>query len=72
MAYNTLMPVFITICMFTALAAVVAVLGLGVFSMAKGGEFNKKYGNRLMRARLILQGVAVALFLLVAALGKDF
>ncbi len=48
---------------FAILAAVsvLAVLGLGVFSMIKGGEFNKKYGNRLMRARVIMQGLAVAM-----------
>lgn len=62
------MSIFIAICMFAALGAVVAVLGLGVFAMARGGEFNKKYGNRLMRARIILQGIAIVLLLLIAAL----
>ncbi len=32
--------------------------------MIKGGEFNKKYGNRLMQARVVLQGVALACFAL--------
>ena len=58
------MPIVLTICMFAALGAVVVALGLGLFAMAKGGDFNKKYSNRLMRARVILQGVALALFLL--------
>lgn len=62
------MSIMLAICMFVALGAVVAALGLGLFAMAKGGEFNKKYGNRLMRARIILQAGAVALFLLAAAL----
>ena len=52
------------ILMSIAMLAVLAVLMLGIFSMAKGGEFNKKYGNKLMRARVILQGVALALFVL--------
>lgn len=30
--------------------------------MAKGGEFNKKHGNKLMQARVLLQGVALGLF----------
>jgi hypothetical protein len=41
----------------------VGALLLGVFSMAKGGEFNKKYGNTLMRARVVLQGLAIVLFI---------
>ena len=55
---------FLMICILAAMAAVLGVLVLGVFSMAKGGEFNKKYGNRLMQARVILQGVALALLAL--------
>ncbi|MDH5722829.1 MAG: twin transmembrane helix small protein [Alphaproteobacteria bacterium] len=51
---------------FSALLAVIAMvlvvvaLFIGLFSMAKGGEFNKKYGNKLMQARVILQGIALA------------
>lgn len=45
-----------------AMAAVLATLFVGIFSMVKGGEFNKKYGNKLMRWRVVLQGVALALF----------
>ncbi len=47
------------------LIAVVAVLMAGVFGMAKGGRFNAKYGNAIMRARVILQGLAVVLFVLL-------
>ena len=54
--------------MFIALGAVVVTLGLGVYGMVRGGEFNQKYGNRLMRLRVILQGGAVLLLLLAAAL----
>ncbi len=42
-----------------ALVAVAAVLLAGLFAMARGGAFNKKYGNRLMRARVALQALAV-------------
>ena len=41
------------ILMTIAMAAVVGVLLVGVFGMARGGEFNKKYGNRLMQARAV-------------------
>jgi len=48
-----------------SLIAVFAVMLLGIVSMLKGGKFNEKYGNRLMQARVYLQGLA--LVLLVAA-----
>lgn len=47
------------------LAAVFAVLVLGVVTMLKGGEFNRRYGNKLMRARVVLQGVALVLLALL-------
>ena len=47
-----------------ALAATLAVLGLGVVSMLRGGEFNRRYGNMLMRARIITQGVTILLVVL--------
>ncbi|MBL4804257.1 MAG: twin transmembrane helix small protein [Alphaproteobacteria bacterium] len=53
-----------TIALFVAMFLVLAVLGMGLFSMVKGGEFNKKYGNKLMQARVIMQGVALALLAL--------
>ncbi len=51
-----------------ALALVLGVLIVGILGMAKGGEFNKKYGNKLMRLRVIFQFVALALILLAAYL----
>ena len=47
-----------------AMIAAVGALLLGVVSMAKGGEFNERYGNKLMRARVALQGLAIVLFIL--------
>ena len=38
-----------------ALAATLAVLFAGVFAMLRGGAFNAKYGNKLMRARVAFQ-----------------
>ena len=53
-----------------ALAATLGVLGLGVVSMLRGGDFNRRYGNKLMRARLITQGVTLALVILFFVLEK--
>lgn len=55
------MNTFTIIALVIALLAVTGVMVLGIFSMAKGGEFNKKYGNKLMRLRVMLQGLALAL-----------
>jgi hypothetical protein len=44
--------------------AVVAILLVGVFGMARGGEFNARYGNRLMQARVMVQGFAIAMLVL--------
>jgi len=50
--------------MIPAMLAVVASLVLGVFAMAKGGETSKKYSNKMMQARIMLQGIALLLFAL--------
>ncbi len=47
-----------------AMLSVLGTLGLGLFSMAKGGAFNKKHGNKLMRVRVLLQGLAIAMLAL--------
>lgn len=47
-----------------SILAVAAFLGLGIYSLAKGGDFAKNNSNKLMRARVTAQAVAVALLLL--------
>ena len=60
------MSKFFFVLMCAAAVAVVASLMIGVFAMAKGGETGKKYSNRMMKARVILQGLAIILFILAA------
>lgn len=43
---------------------VLAILATGIGGFARGGEFNRKHGNRLMRWRIIAQTIAVALIML--------
>ncbi len=50
--------------MLGAMGAVLASLALGLLAMARGGETSKKYSNKLMQARVILQGLAILLFVL--------
>lgn len=46
-----------------AMLAVVVILMTGIGGFAKGGEFNRKHGNRMMRWRIIAQAIAIALIL---------
>jgi hypothetical protein len=43
----------------------VGTLLLGLFSMARGGEFNRKYGNVFMRFRVAFQALAILLFIIL-------
>ncbi len=55
-----------------ALAGTLAVLIAGVFTMARGGEFNRKWGNKLMRARVATQGLAILLLLALFLVNRDW
>jgi hypothetical protein len=60
------MESFLSILLVIALFAVAGVLFAGVAGMARGGEFNRKYANKLMRWRIALQaGALVIIFALL-------
>ena len=44
--------------------AVLVILMIGVGGFARGGDFNRKHANRIMRYRIAAQAVAIALILL--------
>lgn len=44
---------------------VLIILMIGIGGFAKGGEFNRKHSNRLMRYRIIAQAGAVVVILLI-------
>lgn len=46
-----------------ACLVVVVILMLGIGGFAKGGDFNRKHANRLMRYRIAAQGLAVLIIL---------
>jgi succinate dehydrogenase/fumarate reductase cytochrome b subunit len=54
-------PSLFIILMFLTLG----VLVVGIFAMAKGGNFNKKYANKLMVMRVVLQFAAVVMIVLL-------
>lgn len=51
-----------------AALAVLAILMTGIGGFAKGGEFNRRNANKLMRWRIGAQAVAVVLILIYVAL----
>lgn len=44
-----------------ACLAVLGVLLVGIGGFARGGDFNRKYANKIMRLRLLAQFIAVIL-----------
>ncbi|WP_424928417.1 twin transmembrane helix small protein [Amaricoccus tamworthensis] len=54
-------PLFIVVAVACLLVLAILVFGVGTFG--KGGDFNRKYANKIMRARLVAQFVAVILIL---------
>ncbi|MBZ4689933.1 twin transmembrane helix small protein [Cereibacter changlensis] len=50
-----------------AVLAVLFILLVGIGGFAKGGDFNRKHANRIMRYRIYAQAFAVALILLFVA-----
>jgi len=54
-------PLFIIVAVAVLTVLVILMIGIGGF--AKGGEFNRKHANRLMRYRIYAQAVAIAVIL---------
>lgn len=51
-----------------AMMATLAILVVGLVGFARNGPFYKKNANKLMRARVIAQGVALLIFALMVTL----
>ena len=62
-------PLFIVVAI--AVLIVVGVLLTGIGGFAKGGDFNRKHANRIMRYRIYAQAVAIALILLYVYLRRS-
>jgi hypothetical protein len=57
----------LTVLLLLAMLATLGVLIVGLAGFFQGGEFNRKYGNKLMRARVAFQALAVVLLLIILA-----
>ena len=47
-----------------SLAAVTITLFIGLYALFRGGDFGRSYSNKLMRLRVVLQAIAVAILVL--------
>jgi nitrogen fixation-related uncharacterized protein len=47
-----------------SLAAVTITLFIGLYALFRGGDFGRSYSNKLMRLRVVLQAVAVAVLVI--------
>ena len=56
---------------FTLLGAVGIVLVMGIYTLFKGGNTSKKYSNKLMQLRVLLQFIAVIVLVLMAYFFKN-
>ncbi len=63
-------PIAVTL-MVIGMAATLGILIVGIVSMTKGGAFNDKWGNRLMRYRVVAQLFALAMFGIGLAMMKN-
>jgi len=51
-----------------AVLAVLVILMVGIAGFARGGEFNRRHANRIMRYRVAAQFVAIVVILGVVAI----
>jgi len=54
-------PLFVVVVLAMATVAIIMLIGIGGFG--RGGDFNRKHANKIMRMRIVSQFVAVLLIL---------
>jgi type II secretory pathway pseudopilin PulG len=57
------MGIVFDILILVAILAVAVVLGFGIYSLFRGGDYARSNSNRLMRLRVIMQATAVVLLM---------
>ena len=63
--------IFVKILSIVLLISVGIVLILGIGTLFKGGNTSKKYSNKLMQLRVLLQFIAIIVLVLLAYFFKD-
>ena len=63
--------IFVKVSAVILLVLVAVVLILGIGTLFKGGDTSKKYSNKLMQLRVLLQFVAILVLVCLAYFFKD-
>ena len=63
--------IFIKVSAVIVFVSVAVVLVLGIGTLFKGGDTSKKYSNKLMQLRVLLQFVAIIVLVCLAYFFKD-
>ena len=63
--------IFVKVSAVILLVSVAVVLILGIGTLFKGGDTSKKYSNKLMQLRVLLQFVSIIVLVCLAYFFKD-
>ena len=63
--------IYVKVSAVILLVSVAVVLILGIGTLFKGGDTSKKYSNKLMQLRVLLQFVAIIVLVCLAYFFKD-
>jgi hypothetical protein len=69
--YIHAMDTFVVILLVVCLLLVLGTLAAGLITMARGGERGPQRSNMFMRYRVLFQGIAVLLVVILLAFAKD-
>ena len=61
----------LSVVIVVALLLTIAILGTGIWSMAHGGEFDRKHSSQLMFARVGMQAVTLVFLFLAIYLANN-
>jgi|TARA_R110000782_G_scaffold142351_5_gene235041 cytochrome c biogenesis protein CcdA len=66
------MQLFLSIAFYIGIAALVIVLGLGIANLARTDENQASRSNKLMRLRIFVQAIVIAILVALGALAGAF
>ncbi|MEQ8320706.1 MAG: twin transmembrane helix small protein [Rhodospirillales bacterium] len=66
------MQLFLSIAFYIGIAALVIVLGLGIANLARTDENQASRSNKLMRMRIFVQAIVIAILVALGALAGAF
>lgn len=62
---------FLQILLYAVIGIVTLVLGAGIYALFRGGDFGRTWSNKLMRARVLFQFIAILLVVAIVWLQRS-